>query len=97
METEPRQQKALLSNLTDSQVDAITEIFFNIAHLVDLSEQQQKYLKRRLKLVKALSKAKRARKYRRADIKRHFPAVLSTLNCVKENIYKLIERAGQDG
>ena len=97
LETEPRQQRALLANLTDSQVDAITEIFFNIAHVVDLSDHQQKRLKRRLKLVKTLSKAKQSRKYRRANIKRQAASVLSTLALVRDDVYKLIERAGQDG
>ena len=85
--TDLKQQKVLLSNLLPSQVDLITEFFFNISHVVDLNPSQQKFLKKKLSVIKILSKVKRSRKARNTSIKHFQVTIIKLLEQVKDNIF----------
>ncbi len=86
LNTELKQQKFLLRNLTDSQTDLISEIFFNLAHVVHLNPDQQKFVKRRLVAIKHLSQINKSRGTRRSIIKKYCIPAISMLNEVKKNI-----------
>ena len=88
LNTETKQQKILLQNLTASQVDLITEIFFNLGHVVDLNPEQEKFMKRHLKVIRELSKVNRSRKYRNTSIRKNASLILKILNLVAANIMK---------
>ena len=84
--TELKQQKLLLRNLTDSQTDLISEIFFNLAHVVHLNPEQQKFIKRKLVAIKQLSQINKSRSNRREVIKKYCTPAINILNEVKLNI-----------
>ncbi len=89
--TELKQQKTLLSSLTDSQTDLITEIFHNLAHVIELNPQQRKFLKSKLKVIKLLSKVNKSRKGRKQLIRKNTIPVLAVLSRVKDNILTTLD------
>ena len=84
--TSRKQQLVLLDNLTDSQIDLISEIFFNLWNIVELHPGQQKFLKRRAGAISDLAQISSSRKFRQATIKRLKAPVLAVLGEVSENI-----------
>lgn len=85
--TDLKQQKVLLSNLAPSQVDLLSEIFFNLSHVVELNPSQQKFMKRKIGIIKKLSKVNRSRKSRNKSIKTHQLQIIRILEQVKDNIF----------
>ena len=85
---ERKQQRALMSTLTDRQTDCLSEIFHNIAHVLEISPDKNKRLKRRSKVINELAKVNRSRKYRKRAFQKHAKAALAIAESVKEDIYR---------
>lgn len=84
--TENKQQKALIDSITPAQVDCLSEVFHNLAYVVDLEPDQYNFMKRRKNAIKALSHVQRSRKYRKSNIQKHSPCMLKVLDQVKEDL-----------
>jgi Fic family protein len=86
LNTDRSQQFALLDTLTKSQIDLLSEIFFNLWSVVELDESQQKFMKRRGDNLRSLSQVNRSRRSRHNTIKLLRKRVLDILLEVKDNI-----------
>ena len=89
LNTDRIQQFALLETLTKSQIDLLTEIFFNLWSVVELDESQQKFMKRRGDSLHSLSQVNRSRRNRYNTIKHMRKRVLDILLAVKDNILNI--------
>ena len=87
--TELKQQKILIDNLTGSQCDLLTEIFYNLSHVVELNPEQAKYMRKRAKALVKLSRVNLSRKSRNAIIRKSRRQVLGLLNEVKGDILSI--------
>ncbi len=84
--TESKQQKALIENITTSQIDCLSEIFHNLAYVVELEPEQYNFMKRRKKIIKELSQVHRCRKFRKGAIQKHSLHMLKILDQVKGDL-----------
>ena len=50
-----KQQKMLLPKITDSQVDMLGEIIYNLIHVLTHTKPDQKFIARRLNVLKKIS------------------------------------------
>ena len=76
----------MLSNLTSEQTDLISEICFNLLHVVEVDREQEKLLKKQLKSLKELSRVNKSRKCRQQKIKKHIHSLLKILESIKGDI-----------
>lgn len=94
--TENKQQKALVESITPPQVDCLSEVFHNLAYVVDLEPDQYDFMKRRKKVIKSLSQVHRSRKFRKGSIQKHSPCMLKILDQVKEDLLHQLRNEGPD-
>lgn len=90
--TEVKQQKALIDSITPSQVDCLSEVFHNLAYVVDLDPEQHKFMKRRKKTIKTLSQVHRSRKFRKSSMQKLSPCMLKVLDQVKEELMQQLRQ-----
>ena len=57
--TELNQQKVLLPKITDSQVDMLGEIIYNLIHVLTHTKPEQKFISLRLNFLKKMSDFKK--------------------------------------
>ncbi len=79
LSTTRQQQRALLDTATNEQVDALTEILYNLMHTVPISEGERNIIKRK-KTFKELAKITRSYKYRQERVRKNKRLLLNTLS-----------------
>ncbi len=78
LSTTRQQQRVLLDTATNGQVDALTEILYNLLYVVPISELERNSIKRK-KALTGLAKITRSYKYRLAHVRKNKRLLLSTL------------------
>lgn len=92
LHTDTRQQRALLKTITDWQTDALSEIFYNLAHVTPLNNEEKKRLKKHLRVIKSIANIDRHRQQRKLGIKRKREQVIKILMIVRQSIADLISK-----
>jgi hypothetical protein len=88
--TDKKQQRALLSNITNSQVDLISEIFYNLDSVLPLTSYEEKTLKRK-QFIPKLAKITTAVARRRRLISQHKNQILKILQFFAPKLLQLIQ------
>lgn len=94
--TDFKQQKVIMNNLTDSQSDALSEVFFNILNNIQLSPDDFKFMKRKIKVLKELSKVNRSRNYRKRMFKKYKVPAIAILDQTRTSILQLLDSFAQE-
>ena len=89
LNTSSKQQTALLSTITDPQIDLISEIFHNF-QIVPLEGQQKQFVKKRIRFVRKVSNNSKSYRYRRSLITKHQKLVTKFIEFFKEDLKGLI-------
>ena len=84
-----KQQGALLSTITDPQVDLISEIFHNLL-ILPLESGQKQFIKKRIQFVKKISNNSKSYRYRRRLVIKHKKLVTKFLDFFKDELNSLI-------
>ena len=87
-----KQQKALIDSISPHQVDTLSEIFHNLAHVLELEPSQTKFMQRRLSVIKDLSQVSKSRRYRKALIQKHRGSMLKILDYIKDDLVSHLHR-----
>ena len=82
LETEPAQQIAILSTVTDNQVRALSEIAYNLPKLENLGPHQN--------FIIYLGDQKHTIRYKKSVIRKHATRLLRVLNTVKDKLLDLV-------
>ena len=82
LETEPAQQIALLSTVTDKQVRALSEIAYNLPKLEHLGPHQR--------FITYMGDQKHTIRYKKSIVKKHATRLLRVLNTVKDKLLDLV-------
>ena len=82
LETEPTQQIAILSTVTDNQVRALSEIAYNLPKLENLGPHR--------KFITYLGDQKHTIRYKKSIVKKHATRLLRVLNTVKDKLFDLL-------
>ena len=84
------QKRGLLYDITTPQIQALTEIFFNLLHAnLPLKEELQKKIKKHRRILKNLSKKSLPLFKKRKLIRKHFKLILFLMNSVKSILKQL--------
>ena len=89
--TSDEQKRALLESVTDEQIHAITEIIHNLLHVVDITPEARKDLKKRMHVLSKLSKKKASVRSKRNLLFTHARLVLKTLKLIQGPLLALIK------
>ena len=82
LETEPTQQIAILSTVTDNQVRALSEIAYNLPKLEHLGPHQR--------FITYLGDQKHKIRYKKYIIRKHGTRLLRVLNTVKDKLLDFV-------
>ena len=91
LQTHPAQQKLLLQSVSAAQTDLLTEIAWNLLHVVPLPPKEKKALARK-KFLRELSVLKRSSKYRQKRVTANKVQIIKILQTYAA---KLVELANQ--
>ena len=89
LNTSSKQQGALLSTITDSQVDLISEVFHNFLTL-PLESGQKQFVKNRIQFIRKLSNNSKSHRYRRGLITKHRKLVTKFIDFFKDDLRTLL-------
>lgn len=89
LNTHPDQKKALLLSVTPSQASALREIFFNILNR-EHSLADQKFVKRKIPLIRKLSKNKKSAKAQQTLVRKERLMIIKTLDHFKQQLEEII-------
>ena len=89
LNTSSKQQGALLSTITDSQVDLISEVFHNFL-VLPLEGAQKQFVKKRIQFARKLSNNSKSHRYRRALILKHKKLVTKFIDYFKDDLRTII-------
>lgn len=89
LETSSLQRKALLDTLSESQVNLISELVFNLLYVLPIQVKARKSLQRKTYL-KDIAKIKRTYKYRKSKIRRNRAHIIKLLEAYKQDLLGLV-------
>lgn len=89
LNTSPEQQKALLLSVTPSQASALREIFYNILN-IEHTLEDQKFIKRKIPLIRKLSKNKKSVKTQQTLVRKERIMIIKILNHFKSKLEQVL-------
>ena len=89
LSTDTKQKKALLAPITDVQVNALTEIFYNLDVVLPLSRAEEKVLKNK-PFIHKLTNIPSSETRRRAIVKRHYHVLLKILTAFADKLLTIL-------
>lgn len=90
------QKKALLQSLTNDQVDFLSEVFYNLLHVLPLTEKERKPLLRK-KYLTQIGNIKRSYPYRKVRIKKYSKQLIQTLENYTRQFKGMLDSLQGDG
>ncbi len=90
LSTSNQQQKALLETITDKQVDLLTEVIYNLLHVVPIPSRERNSLLRK-KILKELAKVTCSHKYRRMRVRVNKKLIVDTLLRYSDQLLNTVE------
>ncbi len=90
LSTSNQQQKALLETITDKQVDLLTEVIYNLLHVVPIPSRERNSLLRK-KILKELAKVTRSHKYRHMRVRVNKKLIVDTLLRYSDQLLNTVE------
>ena len=90
LKTEKNQRKALLSTLSQPQVDLLSEVFYNLINNFPIPQSDKKSLSKK-KFVKVIADLKKSYKLRNSTVKKHKKQVEQILIKYRNNLLTLIK------
>ena len=84
------QQRALIQTITNSQLDAIGEIFYNLIHIVPVNKSEEKVVKRSRKILHRLSAISKSPASRRKLLKGNRVKFLRILHHFSDRLLDVI-------
>ena len=86
------QKRGLLYDITKPQIDALTEIFFNLLHAnLPLKEEISKKINKHRRILKSLSKKSLPLFKKRKLIRKHYKIILFFMKSLKSILKQLIK------
>jgi hypothetical protein len=89
LNTEPNQQRSLLSTSTPEQLDVLSEIFHNFL-ILPLSREEREFIRPRAHVIKKIGDISKSARFRRSAIKKHYRQILNTLIFFKDKLISVI-------
>ena len=89
LSTNNTQQKSLINSITSPQVDTITEILYNLLHVVPLTSEEEKIVKQRRRKLEKLALISRSLKFRKSLILKHKIQLLKLLLHFKDKLLEV--------
>lgn len=85
-----RQQKALLQTITDNQLEAIGEIFYNLIHIVPVKKSEEKLIKKSRKLLQRMSVISKSSRSRRKLLQSNRVKLISILHHFSDKLLQVL-------
>ena len=91
LSTDNKQQRALIGpSLLKSQVNGLSEVIFNLLHIVTLTKEQITFLKRKLPALKPIGDIKKSVNYRKKLIIKQRKVLINTLNYFRDTLANIV-------
>ena len=84
------QQRALMQTITNNQLDAIGEIFYNLIHIVPIDKSEEKIIKRSRKILQRVSAISKSAPSRRKLLKSNRVKFLKILHQFSDRLLGVI-------
>ena len=89
LETDTAQQKAILDTITERQANLISELVFNLLHVLPIQAKARKSLQRKT-FLKDIAKIQRTYKYRKSRIRKNRAQLVRLLETYKQELLQLV-------